>query len=66
MLNRPAWFDACLIAAVFATILLPGSAHISFFTFVLNLACIGMFVYPMVDAVRSGELAEESDELLAV
>ena len=58
MLERPAWFTACIIAAVFSTILLPASAHIGFFTFVLNLICIAMFVVPMVAAVRDGELSE--------
>lgn len=59
MLERPAWFDACIIASVFTTILLPGSAHIGFFTFVLNLVCIAMFVVPMIAAVRDGELSDK-------
>lgn len=57
MLERPAWFTACIIAAVFATILLPASAHIGFFAFLLNIMCIAAFVVPMVAAVRDGELS---------
>jgi len=58
MIERPAWFNACIIGAVFATILLAATAHVGFFSFVLNLACVGMLVYPMVEAVRNGELAD--------
>ncbi|MFK8083572.1 MAG: hypothetical protein AB8B97_25095 [Granulosicoccus sp.] len=57
MEKRPAWFDACLIGAVFATVLLAASAHVGFFSFLLNLICVGMFVVPMVVAVREGELS---------
>lgn len=57
MENRPAWFDACLIGAVFATILIPASASLGFFSFLLNVICVAMFVVPMVVAVRNGELA---------
>ncbi|MFK7993328.1 MAG: hypothetical protein AB8B87_04260 [Granulosicoccus sp.] len=56
MLDRPAWFDACLIGAVFATILVPASAHMGFFSFLLNIICVAMFVVPMVFAVRDGDL----------
>jgi hypothetical protein len=56
MLDRPAWFNACIIGAVFATILIPASASIGFFSFLLNLAAVAMFVVPMVAAVRDGEL----------
>jgi len=57
MEKRPAWFDACIIGAVFSTVLLAASAHIGFFSFLLNLVCVAMFVVPMVAAVREGELS---------
>ncbi len=57
MLERPAWFNACIIAAVFATILIPASASMGFFAIVLNLIGVAMFVVPMVAAVRDGDLA---------
>ncbi|MFK7858441.1 MAG: hypothetical protein AB8B64_06465 [Granulosicoccus sp.] len=57
MKPRPAWFDACIIGAVFSTVLLAASAHVGFFTFLLNAICVAMFVVPMVAAVRDGELA---------
>lgn len=56
MLDRPAWFNACILGAVFATTLLAASAHVGFFTFVLNVIAIGMLVAPMVLAVRDGEV----------
>jgi len=52
MLDRPVWFDACIIGAVFATILIPASASIGFFSFLLNVAAAAMFIIPMVLAVR--------------
>ena len=58
MTKRPAWFDGCIIGAVFTTILLPASAHISFFSFLLNLVGIAMFVVPIVAAVRDGDLTQ--------
>lgn len=57
MTERPAWFTGCIIGAVFATILLPNSAHMGFFSFLLHLLCIAMFIAPMVYAVRDGELS---------
>lgn len=58
MIERPAWFNACIIAAVFSTILIPASASIGFFTFLLNLVGVALFVVPMVVAVREGDLAQ--------
>jgi len=60
MIDRPLWFNVCIIAAVFATILLAASAHVGFFTFVLNLLALGMIVAPMVIAVRNGDLESNS------
>lgn len=56
MLERPVWFTACIIATVFSTVLLAASSHVGFFVFLLNLACVAMFVVPMVDAVKKGEV----------
>jgi len=56
MVDRPGWFDACIIAAVFSTVLIPASASNGFFWFVLNIADVAMFVVPMVAAVRNNEL----------
>ena len=56
MLERPVWFTACIIATVFSTVLLAASSHVGFFIFLLNLACVAMFVVPMVDAVKKGEV----------
>ena len=58
MTNRPLWFDACIIGAVFSTVLLAGTAYMGFFFFLLNIAAIAMFVVPMVMAVREGDLAK--------
>ena len=58
MLDRPLWFDCCIIGAVFLTILLPASADLGFFTFVLNAVGVALFVTPMVMAVKSGELSD--------
>lgn len=56
MIDRPAWFNACIIACVFATTLLAASAHVGFFTFVLNVAALAMLVATMVFAVRDGDV----------
>lgn len=57
MEDRSAWFDACIIGAVFATILIPASASMGFFSFLLNIICIAMLVVPMVVGGRDNELA---------
>lgn len=56
MVSRPAWFDACIIGAVFSTILIPASASNGFLWFIMNVAAVAMFVVPMVWAVRDKEL----------
>ena len=53
---RPAWFDACIIGCVFASILLSASIFVGFGTFLLNLVALGCFAAPIVMAVREGEV----------
>ncbi len=65
MPTRPGWFDACIIGAVFTTILLAASAHVGFFTFLINLICLAMFVVPMMAAVRDGDLDDKSGSTTA-
>ena len=49
---RPAWFDACIIGAVFALVVLPAGGSLGFGMLVLNLAAIACFVAPVVAWAR--------------
>ncbi len=46
--EKPPWFMATFIGAVFATIVLPNSMHAGFGAFVLNAIAIACFVVPLV------------------
>lgn len=57
MKKRPLWFDACIIGAVFSTVLLAATSFVGFFAFLLNVVAIGLFVAPIVMGVKDGDVA---------
>ncbi len=59
--KRPIWFDACIIGAVFSTVLLAATAFVGFFTFLLNVIVLGMFIAAMVQAVKDGDVGGSKD-----
>ena len=56
--ERPAWFDGCIVGAVFAVIVLPAAMSAGFFTLLLNAAAIACFIAPLVMHGRERDAGE--------
>lgn len=57
--EKPAWFDATFIGAVFAVVVLPNSMHVGFLALVLNVIAIACFVAPLVAWRRESQASRE-------
>lgn len=50
MSERPVWFNACIVGAIFSLVVLPTAG--SFFMLLVNLIAFGCFVAPVVAIMK--------------